>query len=203
MCIWSSRHPRALAAAGVIGLALAAVAPAGAANIVTGGGFESGVLDPWSAERSFDPEGAGVIAPGRTDGFALVMDGGEFDDFYHVEQDLPPTPVGDITEVSLWALRGESRFGVSPALVFTYTDGSSSQQLFGFDYQWGFVDATAALSPGKVLSHLDIWWDGLGDEGPSAQLMIDDVTVNAVPAPGAGLGMVFAAALGLRSRRRR
>jgi hypothetical protein len=184
----------------VIGAMWAAAASAHGDLLLINGGFESGVVDPWSAEGSFDPDGAEVLSPGRLDQFALHLDAFEYDDQYRITQEVTPTPVEEILSASLWSMTPTPRWGTSPFFTFHYDDGSSSQQAFGLTDEWTFTDATAALSPGKVLTGVEIRWFGIGDEGPGSELFLDDITIETVPAPGV-LGLVVAGALGLRRRR--
>src|SRR3954469_13177945 len=82
--------------------------------LLTNGGFESGQVDPWSAEGSFDPEGAEVLSPGRLDQYALHLDALEYDDQYRITQIVTPTPVADIFSAGLWSMTPTPRWGTSP-----------------------------------------------------------------------------------------
>lgn len=178
-------------------------APAAADNIVANGSFESGELDPWVLTVFFDPAGAEVLAPGRTDLFALHLDAAEYDDHYRLVQSLATTPTNLITEVSLWTFCPTPRWGHSPVVVLDYTDGTTSELLFGLVDEWTRIDATASILPGKLLEGIELVWDGIGDEGPGSEVFFDDVVVNAVPAPGtAGLAVAGAVCAAMRRRRR-
>ena len=190
-----------LLAAAAVGVGVGA-GVARADFILSNGGFETGEIDPWSAEGSFDPEGAEVLSPGRLDGFALHLDAGEYDDQYIVMQPVSPTPVADIIGASLWSMCPTPRWGTAPALVFHYEDGSASEQAFGLEAEWTCTDALGALTPGAVLVGVELRWYGLGDEGPGTELFVDDITIQTVPAPGAAAGGMLGLA-GLWTRRRR
>jgi hypothetical protein len=171
-------------------------------TLLVNGGFESGQLDPWSAEGSFDTTGAQIVSPGRLDQFALHLDAGEYDDQYVITQNVTPTPVAEIVSASLWSMTHTPRWGTSPFMIFHYDDGSTSQQAFGLTSDWTYTDATGALTPGEVLTSLEIHWFGLGDEGPSSELFLDDIAIETVPGPGiVGFTAVAAGMLGLRRRR--
>lgn len=170
--------------------------------LLTNGGFETGLLDPWSADGSFDTTGAQIVSPGRLDQFALHLEAGEYDDQYVITQVVTPTPVADILSAGLWSMTPTPRWGTSPFMIFHYDDGSSSAQAFGLTGDWTFTDATASLTPGKVLTSLEIRWFGLGDEGPSSELFLDDIAIQTVPGPGAAGVAAFAmGAFALRRRR--
>jgi hypothetical protein len=186
----------------ICALALGLAAVARADIILTNGGFESGLLDPWSAEGSFDPTGAEILSPGRLDQYCLHLDAGEYDDQYTITQIVTPTPVSDIVGASLWSMCPTPRWGTAPLMIFHYADETSSEQAFGLVDQWTFTDGTGSLTPGAVLTSVEIRWYGLGDEGPGSELFLDDVVVETVPAPGvAGVGVWAFAAAALRRRR--
>src|SRR4051812_16458937 len=99
-----SQRPCILFRAIALSALAAAALPCAHADIITNGGFESGLLDPWSPDGSFDPEGAEVLPGGRLDSFALHLDAGEFEDQYHIFQTVAPTPVEDILSATLWSM---------------------------------------------------------------------------------------------------
>jgi hypothetical protein len=189
-----------LIAAAALGLA----AIARADMILNNGGFESGVLDPWSAEGSFDPTGAEIVTPGRSDQYCLHLDAAEFEDQYIITQSVAPTPVSEIVSASLWSMCPTPRWGTAPFMIFQYQDGTTSEQAFSLVNEWTFTDATAALTPGEVLTGVVIRWYGLGDEGPGSELFLDDISVETVPTPGAvgGLALGLAGVASRRPRRR-
>src|SRR5262245_33839606 len=181
---------------------LGSAATSRADTLLTNGNFETGLLDPWSAEGSFDPDGAEILAPGRLDQYALHLDALEYDDQYRITQIVTPTPVADILSASLWSMTPTPRWGTSPFLVFHYDDGTASDQIFGLTEEWTYTDATGALVPGKILTSVEVRWYGIGDEGPGSEMFLDDIVIETVPGPGvAGLAAFAAGAWGLRRRR--
>jgi hypothetical protein len=187
----------------VTGVSALSLAAATRADIVlSNGGFETGELDPWSAEGSFDPDGAEILSPGRLDAFALHLDALEYDDQYTITQLISPTAVSDIVTASLWSMCPTPRWGTAPALRFHYEDGTSSEQAFGLESEWTYSDALGALTPGQVLVSVEVRWYGLGDEGPGTELFLDDITIETVPAPGMAGGLVLGL-VGVVGRRRR
>jgi hypothetical protein len=173
---------RTIAVSTVIGLAAGF---AGAQNILTNPGFESGALSPWYANFgapfvTMDEAHSGVYSAA-----AFGSDS--------IRQDFAPVPAVDLTEVSIWVKRLGGAFD---SYTFYYDDGSQEDHLLndiGGGDDWKFHDLTPSLNLSKNLSGFSIFGTS---SGPA---YFDDVTIVPVPSSLALLGIGGLAA----SRRRR
>jgi MYXO-CTERM domain-containing protein len=178
-----------------VAAAVLVAAPAFATNILVNPGFETGDLTGWP-HSAFQ----GNISPSS----AQVHDGGFSVKFSSVnaaslamDQDVDPTPVGLISEVSLWYKRTGNPNASPAGIHLLYTDGTTTDATTDpAATNWTRLDLTPLLVSGKLLQSIQITASGVGQS-----VYFDDVTVSAVPAPGAGL--LGLAALGAVARRRR
>jgi hypothetical protein len=160
-----------------ISLAVLCASTAMAGELIVNGGFETGMLDPWSSgAQNFCHQTCQEWAPTNSDshsGSFSAMDIGNIE----LRQNFAPTPGSSITSASFWV---NNSFGVD-AIYFYYTD--SSIETFGVlppAGVWTLEDVTADVNPAKMLMGFSIW----GCD-PSCVTFVDDVSIEStVPEPG-------------------
>src|SRR5258708_3244425 len=114
-------------------------AGAQAANLLLNPGFETGSLNPWTAN-----DGAPTVsnAEAHSGGFSAAAFSND-----SIKQTFAPVPVGNILEVSLWAKRPPFPFD---QYTFYYSDATTSTNvILGNGSDWEFFNLTANLTPGK------------------------------------------------------
>lgn len=176
-------------------LALGIAAPSARADLVVNGGFETGDFSGWSWSPA--PGSSTAVGPGSAHGgtyrLGVTTDTTAFDE---LSQSLATLP-GQQYEISFWL----KDFGVPVAFSGfeiwwegTQVFSSSPVDVPGSD--WGlFTVPVTATGPGSLLRIRTYNADRIHT--------LDDISVNAVPAPGAAVtGGIALAVVGLRRRRR-
>lgn len=163
-------------------LVLGFATDAGATNILSNPGFETGSLGPWFQDRGIpsSPPGANwsVSNANPNSGTYSATAG----DNYELRQNFSPVATSTIDSVTFWA--------EAPAMSYDlfYTDGTDNQfTVFGSSTAYQMFDATTNLAAGKMLDAVSFWGSS---PGPA---FLDDVSVDASePASLAllGFGMV-------------
>jgi PEP-CTERM motif len=160
-------------------LALFAVTPVMATNILVNPGFETGVLAPWFQGRDFSAAGpwAATNSDARTGSWSAFVGGNR-----EIRQDFAAVDVADVNVLSLWLKMP----GGPPAISFVttfYDDFTENGAIFNIAADWTFVDFTSLLVAGKNLIGIGVFGcDGCGGEQLT---FLDDavVDVNVVPEP--------------------
>jgi hypothetical protein len=177
------------------GFLLACAVPALGGNMLVNPGFETGDLTGWphsAFQGSIAPSTAQTHGGGFSVKFSSVNSAS-----LAMSQDVAPTLVSQIREVSLWYKRTGNPNASPAGIRLLYTDGSFTDTTTdAAANNWTYLDLTTLLAPGKLLQSMQISAAGQGQS-----VYFDDVTVNLVPAPAGGL--VGVVALGLAGRRRR
>jgi hypothetical protein len=174
---------------------LCAAAPAFASNMLVNPGFETGDLTAWP-HSAFQGNIAPSTAQTHSGGFSVKFSSVSSASLA-MSQDVDPTPVSQIGEVSLWYKRTGNPNASPAGIRLLYTDGSATDTTTDPSANnWTYLDLTSLLAPGKLLQTVQIT-----AAGQNQSVYFDDVTINTVPAPATGL--VAAMSLGLMGRRRR
>ncbi|HLO42316.1 MAG TPA: hypothetical protein VK176_14940 [Phycisphaerales bacterium] len=177
--------------AGVV--VVGAASSVASAELVVNGGFEDGLTGWWSDPSDFGSDFE-VIGQGRESGHSLMLSAepGGIGDVVYQELALVP---GQKYAVEFWVLN----YGVGNDMLRVLWEGGTLTQ-FGdpIDFpleSWSFVslEATATDGPSTLF--------GFGGYDGNASFLIDDVSVRAVPAPGACVLGALCMAGGLRRRR--
>jgi hypothetical protein len=159
---------------------------ASAGNLLGNAGFESGTIAPWvSSEWQ-------VVSDTAHSGIYSARVVGN----YAIYQAFAPTPVGLITEVSVWLKQDPADISY---LAIRYSDSTEDYELVHpTNTEFNKYDLTGVLNPSKTAVGFIAYGYSGGANGPT---WIDDVNVQAVPEPTS----VGALALGgfLLARRRR
>ncbi len=194
----------------VCALATAASATA-AAELTTNGGFETGDTSGWeyfpTPSSTFTADGdafSGAFA-GRlenvTDGTAAVIK--------QANIGLGVVTPGIQVDISFWAKGANEIGGVNFAELFSEIDGGgvSKTEILGgaplfVTGDWTFYSFTTTAGPdvsGGITLQLTATTGA--NIGSTSLLQVDDVSVTAVPAPGAAAVLGLAGIAGLRRRR--
>jgi hypothetical protein len=144
-------------------------------ELLQNGGFESGVLAPWTNARDFCNNGTcsawAVSTSNPHTGTYSAMSIGNFE----LRQDFTPTPGSQITNVSFWIYTSAP----ATAFDFFYTDSSDEESvIFAPQNTWTEETVTAHVDTGKTLSGFSIW-----GASPSITTYVDDVSITATPEP--------------------
>ena len=187
---------RSISLRSALGIGLLAVAhPAFAGNMLVNPGFETGDLTGWP-HSAFQGNIAPSTAQAHGGGFSVKFSSVN-NASLAMSQELNPTHVSQIGEVSLWYKRTGNPNATPASIRLLYTDGSfSDTSTDPSANNWTFLDLTTLLAPGKSLQTLQIT-----AAGQNQSVFFDDIVVNAVPAPTSAL--LAAAPLALAARRRR
>ncbi|MDP7030462.1 MAG: PEP-CTERM sorting domain-containing protein [Phycisphaerales bacterium] len=156
-------------------------------NMLLNGDFETGQLTPWFASDgtpwiTSDESHSGTYSAAAYAGDAI-------------RQDFAAVSTDDIQEVSIWVMREGGAFN---QYSFYYADGTTGTHLIddiGGGDNWTYFELTQNLVVGKFLVGFQIYGT---TEGPS---YMDDVRIDAVPAPAA-LALLGIAGMAGRRRRR-
>jgi hypothetical protein len=180
-----SRTPIAL----TLGLAL--LGGAAEAELISNGGFETGDLSGFSSSLFGS---SGVTAFPRSGAFSLTLTAGSAGVPNQIAQPVALTPGGQY-HLELWVYNA----GVGEDGLRVTVDGQTAYDLSPTDFSieaWNYLafDFTADASAGNDEFVLAGW-------DTAAWLSVDDISLTAVPTPGAAL-LLGAAGL-LNSRRRR
>lgn len=175
-------------------LALSIAAPSARADLVFNGGFETGDFSGWSWSPA--PGSSTAVSAGSAHGgtYRLRVTTGTTD-FDELSQSLATLP-GQQYEISFWLLDSGLPSPTSGFEVWwegTQVFGSSPVDVPGAD--WGlFTVPVTATGPGSLLRIRTYNADRVHS--------LDDISVNAVPAPGAAVtGGIALAVVGRRRRR--
>lgn len=170
--------------------ALAIVTPAAnAAEVIVNGGFETGVISPWT--NDFSPAWSATTADANTGRWSATALGN-----FQIRQDFAGVATDDITGASFW-LRHPTQGNVPAFVSFFYSDLSETNFLVTtVETGWEFFDVVDRIEAGKTLTGFGIF----GYEGGSPPFItfLDDVSITtaAIPEPAswalmiAGFGLV-------------
>ena len=181
--------------------------PAGAAQIVVNGDFETGFLAPWVNAAHFCGNGCDdwitTSSTSHSGTFSAFTD-----DNIEIFQAVTPTLTSDITAASYWIKQPDGG-GVS-FFRFFYSDATTSSNTPSIGTDWTFINQLGLLTPGKTLVGLGLFGVTNG-QTPGLRTFLDDVSIEtrvaAVPEPGSllliGSGFVALVARRKQSANRR
>lgn len=166
------------------------VTQAGATNVVSNPGFETGGLLPWVQARDFNLNNGphwSVTGTNPNSGSFAATAG----DDYELRQDFPGVWTPDISSVTFSA--------VTPAMAFDlFYSGGGDDEFFviGDGTSWQSYNVTSDLRPGSNLVAISFFGNS------AATVLLDDVAINAPEPTSLALLGFSMAGLGFIRRRR-
>ncbi len=141
--------------------------PAMATQAITNGGFETGVLDPWTFDFDWSVSSAN---PHSGSYCALGVD------YHYIHQDFTPIPVGEINLIKVW-VRQPEMFHLRYRLSYGVDDFDQPDDFEIESINWVQVDLTAWLRTNGSLEGIRFFSYNGGGPDPN-HTYIDDVSVN-------------------------
>jgi hypothetical protein len=156
---WRSRTAVLVAVVIVSAVGLRA---AGAAELLTNPGFETGSLAPWTTDGTW-----GIETTNCHTGSYCASDVGN----WYIQQTFPGVPTSDITSITVWIRQPDVQISW---LQINYSDSTNDGVLVYPTAAWMQVDMTTLLDPGKFLTGIRLY----GYSGPGSEVtVIDDVSI--------------------------